>query len=523
MKTTLNFYKLWCLAAIVASALACNAQPVEYLNANNVNAGFGIGGNLFSSSAAAFMLYEAPKGRDISPIYTASVWLSGLDAQGKNHCAAQRYAQGGPDFYNGPVVAIYNAAYDSFYSRVFKITKLQIEQHHNLGNNIPANTFIDEHILHWPAKGNQFVLRDFGVEINSSLAPFIDLDGDNIYNPYSGDVPAICGEQAVFFVFNDVRGYHHETNTAEQLGIEIRGLAEDFTDDVNASPLQIQKRAINNCIFVSYEIENKSQQNYHDFYIGMFEDPDLGCFNNDRATADTLRSLICVYNEGNDPDCNAVLGYNDLSVAFGTKLLDANLSSFVYFENGTNGIYHEPFTDTAYRNNLMGLWDDGSVFLQGGTSLPGVDLRMVGSSGPANFAAAQVIHFNYAFITAYDSTANSLTIVDTLKRDADLIQTFYDNVILPCRANPLLTLSVPEADNDLQLLVYPNPASSSLMLEAEEAIDRVALTDMLGRTVLAKTANGTRVLLNVATLPAGVYLIKIKAGNKTTTKKIVIE
>lgn len=542
MKKHYTLAKTILAGAFAALLSAAGAQHTNYLNVNNVRAGIGSGGNLFSQIGnpnPAWQLFEAPAGSGIVPIYTASIWMSGYDTGNNLHVAAQRYAEHGHDFYNGPIVSNYTADYDTFFNQVFKVTRLQISHHQSLGSPL-TTAQIDTAILMWPAKGNPFISIATGINIGSRLAPFVDVDNDQVYDPRKGDYPDVCGDEAIFFVFNDDRDIHQETG-GQKLGVEVRGLAQAYY--YGNSP-------VSNTIFVSYEVENKSQSRYNDFYMSMFEDADLGCFANDRVGCDVPMALMYTYNgQAYDADCNGVKGYANKSAATGVKLLRGGFSSFGYFLNGNPAGLDDPSNAAGFRNYQTAHWNDGTPFGDGqngyggnpskyifpgrpatptdftdeASGLPAGDRRILGTSDSSDFLSGEIKKFDYAFFTTLDSTATNLTIVDSLKRDAAQIQGFYNSNFLGCLANPFTPTAINAVNNDLQLLVYPNPASSSLMLEAEEAIDRVELTDMLGRTVLAKTANGTRVLLNVATLPAGVYLIKIKAGNKTTTKKIVIE
>src|ERR1043165_4458551 len=281
---------------LIALTLTVNAQMVDYLNANNVNAGIGIGCNLFSmlpdstwdlmDTTFKFGLLEVPKNLHIAPVFSAGLWMSGLDPAGDTYCSFQRYRERGPGLNDGPVATGYDEAYDSFYRRVFKITKPQITRHQSLGTFVMPQ-LIDSGIMFWPGKGNPFVASRYHVTIDHPLAPFVDMNADGIYNPTNGDYPAICGDEAVFFVINNDRGKPTE-GSAGNLGMEIRGLAEVYSDtSIVSGSRPPEKRAINNTVFVSYEIENRSGKNFRDFYLGLFEDPDLGCFSNDRVVCDT--------------------------------------------------------------------------------------------------------------------------------------------------------------------------------------------------------------------------------------------
>ena len=559
MKKQFTPRQLFFVLVLTATSIVSSAQHnLEFLNANNVNAGIGIGGNLFSlipdrpqilpDTNVKFSLLEVPKNSNKRTIFTAALWMSGLDTIGNIYSAAQRFLQGGADFYNGPIVSIYDSLYDNFYKRVFKITRSQITHHQSLGNVI-IPTQIDSTILFWPAKGNAYVANYYGVSINSPLAPFVDVNSNGIYDPNHGDYPDVCGEEAIFFVFNDVRGKHHETDSINKLGFEMRGLAEVFVDYGSAN--NFEKQAINNTVFVSYEIENKSQQSFHDFYLSMFEDPDLGCYYNDRVGCDTTRSLQFVYNGTTpDPDCNGVIGYNQINISQGIKMLTQQTNVVGYYSN-SGGAQDEPSSSIEYRNHLQGFWNDGISYTYGGTGyggtvptkfifpgdpnnpndwsdvtsgLPPGDRRMFGSTGPTNFAQGEIKHFDFAFTTSYDSTATNLTIIDTLKRDADIVQQFYDNEIVGCRTTHQIPLSVNNISaTQLSVLVYPNPSSTQIVIETKERMELLELIDIQGRLVVSKIPDSKKISVDVSLLAHGIYLLHIKSEGKFAVKKLVVE
>ncbi|WP_084404270.1 T9SS type A sorting domain-containing protein [Flavobacterium tegetincola] len=82
------------------------------------------------------------------------------------------------------------------------------------------------------------------------------------------------------------------------------------------------------------------------------------------------------------------------------------------------------------------------------------------------------------------------------------------------------TLSV--ASNTLEKVsIYPNPAKNTLQINAGNAsINAVTITSLEGKQVL-KTANTNQV--DVSSLAAGIYLVKVSGENFETIKKIIIE
>lgn len=73
-------------------------------------------------------------------------------------------------------------------------------------------------------------------------------------------------------------------------------------------------------------------------------------------------------------------------------------------------------------------------------------------------------------------------------------------------------------------MVYPNPANTSITIKShnQTQIDSVELFSILGRSVLS-TETLVNDAVDVSELASGVYLLKVKSGNNTVTKRIIIE
>lgn len=74
------------------------------------------------------------------------------------------------------------------------------------------------------------------------------------------------------------------------------------------------------------------------------------------------------------------------------------------------------------------------------------------------------------------------------------------------------------------LKLFPNPLNSgaTLNITSNNASDKsVAIFDILGKQVFSgATVRGT---INTSNLTAGVYIVKITEGNKTATRKLVVQ
>ena len=550
--------KLYCTIVFLSLLyLYGNAQTVEYLNANNIEIGIGVGGVLFTevdpnvSGGANYQMCKVPKGSNTVANFAATLWLAGYDTMpGASVCATETYGTSDTTFFDGPVIPLgaphrYDATYDAYYKRVFKVTRSQLVAHQALPFPV-QEAQVSTQMLQWPGKGNPYVMSTYGINISSPLAHFIDVDHDGIYDATKGDYPEFCGEQAIFFCFNTDRRPNNTSLNAE-MTMEIRGLAEVFVD---AAAPNYEKGAINNTLLVSYEIQNKvllGGGGFSDFYVALWQDPDLGCFNNDRVGSDASRNMMFAYNNGVDPNCNGVTGYGNRKIAIGTKLLNRPVSTIGYFTNVGGPDMHDPTTCDEAGNYMRGYWLDNTHFTAGGnghnTGTPtnfmffsdpndaggwsdytsgqqAGDRRMYASSGPMTFTGNETKRFQYAFIASYDSTATHLTIVDTLKRDADLFQQFYDQEITACRSQ--FVNGVESLQGPLQVSVCPNPALDLLNIQAEAPIQQIELLDVLGRTVFTKTNCGEKTAITVSAFSPGVYLVKVSSAGKEAVKKIVL-
>jgi beta-glucanase (GH16 family) len=71
-----------------------------------------------------------------------------------------------------------------------------------------------------------------------------------------------------------------------------------------------------------------------------------------------------------------------------------------------------------------------------------------------------------------------------------------------------------------QFLVYPNPASDFISIKTEKSIDKIEVYSTIGKLVLREKSISKN--LNVKSLKAGLYLMKIYSEDKIATKKIIL-
>ena len=89
------------------------------------------------------------------------------------------------------------------------------------------------------------------------------------------------------------------------------------------------------------------------------------------------------------------------------------------------------------------------------------------------------------------------------------------------------TLGNPNFTSD-QIMIYPNPANHSVTVDlnqSTEQLSEIVFFDVLGKKVKTLKAFGEKlILVNIADLSKGVYLIEIQTENKIKTyKKLIIQ
>lgn len=343
-----------------------------------------VGGSFWGNLSTNVASYEVPTGSGIHSFYRGSLWIGGKDESEDLHVAAVRFRQIGYDFWPGPIAnngtIAPNQCVDN--DRIYKLNRWEVQEfrqrYAQSGYVIPAD------ILEWPAAGNPN-------SVAHANAPFIDVNNDGMYNAHDGDYPAfafdepvdkdfhLLGDQCLWWVENDIGNTHTETG-GNPMGVELHYMAYAYaTCDV-----------LNDQTFYRVTLHNKSQHNYHETYVGIWVDSELGYVLDDYVGCEVMRDLGYAYN-GHDIDGYGGPGqYGAHPPAAGIGILrgplavpndgiDNNrngivdepgerlgMSHFVYHNNdGTN--QGDPITGSEYYNYMRGIWRNGQPMCYGGS------------------------------------------------------------------------------------------------------------------------------------------------------------
>ncbi len=469
------------------------------LNIGNVRTTILVGGDMWWDLEAA--KYEVPKDEGVHSLFAGSLWIGGIDNQDNLKIAAMTYRQTGSDFYPGPLNANTDSEdygttnYDdcNTYDTHWVVSKNDVEAYVTYldclndtdcnEENVFAGYEIPNTIENWPASHFDFD------GTNEYLAPFIDVDGDGIYNnsDYPGyDLSAegncfendyLFGDQSIWWVFNDNGNIHGETG-GSPIGLEIQAQAFAYKTTTELSDMT----------FYSYKIINRSNETLNDTYFGQWVDPDVGNYQDDYVGCDVELGLGYCYNgdENDENDVlNGVTGYGNNPPAIGVDffrgpLADAKdgvdndrdgeideigeqiiMSKFVYYNNAAwdTDVYdwnNDPVYDYDYYNYMKGIWTNGQPMTYGGNGgdinspecdfmFPGdsdsnfnetwdevtagnmpSDRRFLQSAGPFTLEPGAVNYITVGVVWARGSNG-ALSSVEALK-DADIMaQDLFDN------------------------------------------------------------------------------------------------
>lgn len=390
------------LCALVLSFFTALSQ-VTVVDTNNVAASVNTSGSLFrgSSGMAGF---EFPKGSGIHTLFASSLWLGGVTPDSQLKLAAGMYGNEQGDYYTGPLTADGTATITeetmAAYDQVFLANSADVETHllflESVANNTYSEVFpngytVPEWFFEWPAMGDY---------LNGQalfLAPFFDYDGDLVYNPSNGDYPLFPGDECAYIILNDKGGVHYES-LGQPMGVEIHCFVYSFNDELN--------EALNNSVFVRYEIINRSAATYNDVYAGIFSDLDIGTSIDDYIASHVEQAAYYAYNGdsfdeasfasggyGETPPIQAVavlsgplkqaddtddllpaeLGDYQTYGPFGTGYNDGiidnerlGLTNFMYINTGTSPITGDPNNAANFYNYMRGIWKNGQTLSFGG-------------------------------------------------------------------------------------------------------------------------------------------------------------
>jgi hypothetical protein len=542
MKKT-SFLLAIALVAYFSSVAQWNTA--EYLDINKVKARYMVHGDMFWDPVAQTASYEFPKGSGIHSGFASSFWVGGINQATQNlHLAAQTYRIAGNDYYPGPL-DIFNGATSNMntaanWNQIWKVNKSTIDSFRMLSVHTVANTPVS--ILYWPGRRSTYAKTPNNLPLSipdREMAPFVDVNSDNQYNPLDGDYPDIKGEQMLWWVFNDNTAAHTQSG-----GLPLK-------IEIHASAYACNQTGLENTTFLNYKLNNFSSTIYDNAVITFWNDMDLGYAYDDFIGFDSVRRMGIVYNgDGYD---ETTFGYSFGLTQKAAVIIQqpddlpnyrSPVGSFTYYTSGL-GQAGDPSATAEYYNYMTGKWRGGQPFRKGCNTAdtsqaisqyafpddPSIvggisevqcanvpdDRRFLLSSHPFTLLPGAVpLEFTFAFVNT-DTGVNNANF-NELRRLTDSAYKYENG----CASN-----AWPLAVSDLgqsNFSIYPNPTADYFIAEdLDEQVKKINLYNTTGQVVYKTISKKVKTRIDTGQLPKGVYYIKIKKGKKQFSQSVVIE
>ncbi|MFZ1518961.1 MAG: T9SS type A sorting domain-containing protein [Ignavibacteriaceae bacterium] len=390
-------------------------------------------------------------------------------------------------------------------------------------------------------------------------APFYDENNDGKFT-MGIDKPLFIGDEVLWCVMNDMDPNRTlYTFGTMPIGLEIQLTVYGYTHS-----------SLENVLFKSYRIINKSNSTIDSMVFGYWSDTDLGTTYDDYAGCDTLMNLAYCYNgdeidEGHYNSTPPALGYLFLG---GTKIegmfsdsakirnswkhkvKDLKMTSFSggHIENFT-GLCDTVKIASQQYHYLNGLICNGTPFVNPINGQPTKfpfsgnpvdssgwymgfqnifypdDVQLYINTGSITMAPGDTQEVVIAVIAAQGN--NNLQSITELRNNAKTVQYFYDNYI-PEMTNISYTPPLPEHYYLSQN--YPNPFNPATRIDYELPISgytTLMVYDVLGRNIATlvnefKEAGFYNLNFNSGNLSSGVYFYTLNSKSFSRTNKMIV-
>jgi hypothetical protein len=534
------------LKALILS-LFCSVGGVGYAQATyqefevgNISTRVYADGWLFNDFHYQKAKYDIPKNSGISAIYMSGLWIGGyIDLKIPNQPNILRLSKmynSINSFKQGPILLQNRTGADpSYWNKTWIINKSVVLKHiqsfQNKSYDIPTE------ILNWPAHG-----RNGTAEI---LAPFIDINGNSIYEPEKGDYPDMKGDKAIYFICNDAG----QGSSNDGLVLEIHGMLYGFNSN---------DERINNTTFLNLKILNRSTFDYRNVYFGMYNDFDLGDPTDDYIGTDSALDMVYSYNgDTQDGPSKGIPSYGDSPPAIGMVLLNKKLSNSMYFDldDEQRGV---PQTNEQYFNYLQSIFKDGTDLMYGGDGhyksigatnqgahfvFPGdpnhqtvsswtesnnfaipnepSDRRIIAAHHQSSFNQNDFIEIDLAYIFAENSKndGTNTQAVAELKTLAKDIKILYDSGEFSKPTPPV----IPTPNSPISG-IYPNPLSiDESIIIADDLVSNVSVYSVNGVKVLEKEKGDSEIQISHSELSSGLYIIRLTTPFSSKSEKLIVK
>lgn len=509
--------------------------------------------------------------------FNKNTYFSQLDLAGND---GTLYRGGVRNFYSSFKPGPYTYSFDYSYQDMYRynkgifIDRSMIVNHINAVQSGSSSYIPIDAILNWPAHGDGFRGQA------TQLAPFVDLNNNQLYEPLLGDYPSFPG----FTCYYSIAHQHENDNSYTGSGVELHQFI--YTQSCNDT--------IARTLFVKTIVINRSTINYDSLAIGIFSDFDMAFFDNDYPSFDVTTGLGYIYNKDASDVINSVLHDSipaiGVTILKGVKIENDGLDNTIgisgnttvngfgmndgiidneYF--GTNfGIdynafataeFSDPSTTHQFFNYLNGKTRYGNpiqyqCILNSSSAEPATRFRFTGDSDPLHFSTygfdpgfelspeyctstgsdfrilnstgsthlytndSITLDFAYSYGDGFPSPLQS---VDDLRTRIATSKAYFNANETPCGQNFDFIdeedelLNVNE-NTENQIVLYPNPTKNSFSILSDIEIKNCTILAIDGTCI----GQYSQPIISVTDFQQGIYIIIVEdvVGNKTTTRLI---
>ena len=189
----------------------------------------------------------------------------------------------------------------------------------------------------------------------------------------------------------------------------------------------------------------------------------------------------------------------------GFKKLNQNIPNTTVGESYTVSFWYKIAADAG---SVVKMWsnfrDNAGAFLDGTTA--DVTLDVNGNAWTKYEATVTAPATSVKFWFELRTYSNTTVYLDDFS--------FLDNATLSTVKNKAI----------VGFATYPNPVSNGILTisSASDSLKNLTIFNLLGKQVLSSSFSGIKSNVDVSSISAGIYILKVTEDGKTATKKLVI-
>lgn len=219
------------------------------------------------------------------------------------------------------------------------------------------------------------------------------------------------------------------------------------------------------------------------------------------------------FNNGSDLNLQLIEGPGRAA-----RVRNPSIGRSIEFNMPTEGYADIRFEYAVHRSgqgmlqNVISYSVDGETFTQNGLTTPSFNILEDYTLITVDFSSIYDVNDNPNFKIQITFEGNT---------DQDNGNNRFDNITL--KGNPDV-LSTREYGVKHHLSVHPNPTRDQVAIHADFAFDHLRITDISGRTVMqARAGQRNEMVMDVSSLPPGVYLLHVNNGESDAVTKLVVQ